>query len=797
MSNLAQDIRIALRGFRRTPTFAITVLAILGLGIGASVATFTVFRSVLLQRLPVREPERLVVLTTYKDPTVEFGLQLKDLKQISATSRTMQGIAGYAHFGVAPSPMLDGDRALTMNRVMASGNFFDVLGAVPSMGRLLRPSDSDPGAAPVMVLSYNAWRHMFGGDPKIVGRHIVEPYSQWTLTIVGVAPAGLDYPAGADFWLPEPADAGGQSIIAIARLATGTTPDAARAELFGIMQRSAPEKELVGARVEDFSRAMLGDVRPVLDILTMAVALLLLIVCVNVGNLLLLRTASRSQEIAVRRALGAKYGDLVRQLLVEAALLAIGGGTLGLACAQALIRILLAYAPSQLPRTDIIALSGTPIATAIGVTAIAMLLFGVVPALIAARSNVATTLRLDSRSGGDTVSRRRIRQFLVAAQTMLALIMLAGSALLARSLARLEQIDLGYNADHLSFLIVSWPAAKIEGGPKLFPLGEETTRRWRAIPGVVAITPVMTPPLYGDNLFLTRLDREGQAPSELDGNPLFAWEVGDGDYFRTLGIPIVRGRGFLDSDREDAPHVAVVSEAVARRMWPGEDPLGKRIHAGPADTASWRTIVGVAADTHLRMLRSATPEVYTPWRQVTYWQFEFAVRTTGSLAAVLPALRRELRTVDPELTLWSAEPMYARLSGPLAQPKMSALLMSAFGIAALLLSALGLYGTTASTVRESTREIGIRMALGATPEGVQRRVLQQALLICGIGMVGGIAGALVGSRLLASQLYGVSPSDPIALVAACAVLIAVAFVAAYLPAHRATRIDPARALRAD
>ena len=797
MRRLADDIRIAFRGFGRTPTFAITVLAILGLGIGASVATFTVFRAVLLERLPVREPERLAVLTTYKDPTVECCLLLKDLQQISAASGTIQGIAGYVHWGVAPSTMMDGDRALIMNRVGASWNFFDVLGAAPFMGRLFRASDSSPGAASVMVLSYNMWRRTFGGDPKIVGRHIVEPYSQTVSTIVGVAPAGLDYPARADFWLPVPDDAGGYSIIAVARLAAGATREAARADLLGIMHRIAPERMLLGAKAEDFSRTMLGDIRPVLSILTAAVAVLLLIACVNVGNLLLLRTASRTQEIAVRRALGASYGDLVRQFLVESALLAAGGGVLGLAVAQGLIRVLVAYAPAQLPRTDVIALNGAPIAVAVGVTVIAMLFFGVVPALVAARSNVATTLRLDSRSGGDTVSRRRVRQMLVATQTMLALIMLVGTALLTRSLARLEHINLGYDPDHLSFLIVSWPAAKMEGGPKLFPLGEETTQRWRAIPGVVAITPVMAAPLYGDNIFLNRLDREGQAPSELTSNSLFAWEVGDEGYFRTFGIPIVRGRGFLHSDREDAPHVAVVSEAVARRTWPGEDPLGKRIRLGPVDSMSWRTVVGVAGEAHLRMLRTATPELYTPWRQSNYWQFQFAVRTTGSVSAVIPALRRELQAVDPELVLLQAEPMSARLSGPLAQPRMATLLMSAFSIAALLLSALGLYGLMASAVREDTRNIGIRMALGATPEGVRRRVLQQALITCGIGMAAGIAGTLVASRLLTSQLYDVSPWDPVALVGACTVLIAAALLAAYLPASRATRIDPARALRAD
>ncbi len=727
MNGFAHDIRIALRGFRRTPAFAATVLIILGVGIGTAVAMFTVFRAVLIEKLPVREPERLVVLSTYKtDAAVEFGLQIQDLKKISSATTTMQGIAGYAHWGVAPSPMLDGDRALTLNRVMASANFFDVLGAVPLMGRLLRPSDGDPGAAHVMVISYNTWRHAFAGDLGIVGRRITEPYSLWTYTIVGVAPAGLDFPARADFWLPEGPDTGGQSIIAVARLAPGATPAAAQAELFGIMRRIDPEKELGGAKVFSFTQAMLGDIRPLLGILTAAVALLLLIACVNVGNLLLLRASSRAREIAVRRALGASYADLVRQLLIESGLLAAAGGALGLVTAEALLRILVAYAPPQLPRTDVITLAGAPIVAAIGVTVIVMLFFGVVPALLAARTNVATTLRLDSRSGGDTSSRRRARHLLVATQTTLALIMLAGGVLLVRSLAQLEGINLGYDADHLAYLSVSWPAAKIDAGPNLFPMGEAMVRRWRAVPGVVAVTPVLAPPLFGPNVFIARLDREGQASSELNANPWVAAEDGDGEYFRTIGIPIKRGRGILDSDREDAPHIAVVSEVLAQRTWPGEDPIGKRIRFGPADSATWRTVVGVVGDVHLRMLREPTPEVYGPWRQTTFWQGMFAVRTKGSLTSVLPALRRELHDYDPELTLWFTAPMRTLLAAPLAQPRMTMILMAAFGIAALLLAALGLYGLMASIVREGTREIGIRMALGATPERVRRSVLRQA-----------------------------------------------------------------------
>jgi predicted permease len=388
-----------------------------------------------------------------------------------------------------------------------------------------------------------------------------------------------------------------------------------------------------------------------------------------------------------------------------------------------------------------------------------------------------------------------VRSLLVASQAAIAIIVLAAAVLLTRSLSKLEQIALGYNADHLAFLSVSWPALKLEPGPKLYPMGEELTRRWSAIPGIVAVTPTVVQPMLGASVFISKMDWEGQSPEERATNAWIPWEEGGEGYFRALGIPVRHGRGFADSDREDAPLVVVVGEAVARRAWPGADAIGKRVKF--FGDSAWRTVVGVVGDVHLRTLRESTPELYVPWRQAGFFQNNFAVRTAGSLASVLPALRRELRAVDPALTLWYVTPMRTLLDTPLAKPRMTTLLMSGFGAAALLLAALGLYGLMASVVREGTREIGIRMALGATPERVRRSVLSHALITCGIGAAVGIGGALALSRLLASQLYDVRPSDPVALIGACVILLAVALIAAYLPARRATRIDPAQALRAD
>ncbi|MGQ0641114.1 MAG: ADOP family duplicated permease [Gemmatimonadaceae bacterium] len=796
MNRIGKDVRLALRALRRSPTFTTTAILILGLGIGMAVAMVTVFQAVLLRQLPVQDQDRIVVMWTYRDPAVEFGTLRRDVDEVRRVSRTMSDVGAIAHWGTTPGPLVDGDRSIVLNRTVVSGNVFDVLGSRAHLGRLLRPEDELSGAKPVVVLSYKSWQREFAADPAIVGRNLLEPYSQSRYEVIGVAPPGLDYPVGVGFFLSW-TNAGNMGVTAIARLAPNATPEMARSEFLSVVQRQGPERALTGAHVFPFPRAMLGDVRPVLLIMTAAVALLLLIACVNVGNLLLLRAASRTRELSVRRALGATYGDIVRQLLVESGCLALAGGALGMLLAQALLRTLVLLAPANLPRAAAIQLAGLPFVAAIVVTSTAVLVFGVVPALVAARGNVALPLRLDVRSGSGTRGRRRVRQLLVASQVALALILLAGAGLLARSLAQLQRIDLGFTTEHLSILAFSWPAPRYDSIPtKLYPVGEQLMPRLRAIPGVLSVTPVVAQPFVGANVFLGRMDVEGQSATEIATNPLVPMEVGGAEYFRTLDIPLRRGRGFRDSDDERAPPVAVVSEAIAQRWWPNEDPIGKRIKFWGPDTLTWRTVIGVAGDIRYRELRTANPSVYLPWRQA-YWQAAFALRTSGELRSVLPAVQREVAAVDPQLNLWLARSMNDLLDAPLAQPRMSATLLAAFALVALLLAAIGLYGVMAALVREQTRELGIRMALGATRERVRRSVLRRALIVTTVGAVAGLAGALVTSQLLRKLLFQVSPTDPATLLGASVLLLVVALAAAYLPAHRATRIDPVQALRAE
>jgi predicted permease len=793
MDDLARDIRTALRALRRAPGFSAVVVIILGVGIGMAAAMATVFQAVLVDRLPVRDQDRLFVLWTYNDPAVELSPGRAVYDAFKAETRTLSGVAGYLHWGSAPGPLGVGDRTVVVNRTAVTGNFFDVLGARPVLGRLLGPEDEGKGAAPAMVISWGTWQRVFGGDPNVVGREVVEPYEPKRYRVVGVAPPGLDFPGGVGYWVPLPA--GETQLMLVGRLAPNATPNAARQELAGVAMRVSPDWHFTGANAFPIAHDVVGGVRPVLAVLTAAVALLLLIVCVNVGNLLLLRATRRERELAVRRALGASFGAIVRQLLTEATVLAAAGGAAGVACGALLLQLLLRFAPDRLPRADVIGLAGAPVALAFAVAVMALVLFGVGPAWITARGRGPMSLRLDARSGAETVRRRTLRQSLVAAQVALAVVMLAGAGLLGRSLARLERVDLGYRPDHLSILSVSFPFARYDTTSKILALGERLGERLRTAPGVTSLTPTFTPPYLGPNVMRGRWGAEGQSKDEADANPFIPFEAGGPDYFRTFGIPLLRGRGFLSTDTESAPKVVVVSRSVANRLWPGQDPIGKRI-GGYGDPSSWMTVVGVAGEVRLRSVRDATEAVYFPWRQM-FWQGSFAIRSSAELSALLPTLRGAVQEVDPDVRLWDAHTMDELLGAPLAQPRLGTFLLSAFGMVALFLAAIGLYGVMASAVREQTREIGVRMALGATPSRLRGDVLRRALVVTGVGVAAGVAAALASSRLLGALLYEVSATDPVAFGGACGVLFVVAAAAAYVPARRATRIDPAQSLRAE
>src|SRR5690349_8129165 len=820
---LRLDLRYATRAIRRAPAFSVTVVLILGLGIGLTSAMFSVFKSVVLTRLPVHEQDRVVELAgVAAGAATEFPILPEQLERFRKGTRTLADVAGLAHWRVVTAAITDGDRQLRLRESVVTDNFFRVLGAAPAYGRLFRDGDeADWGASanhPVaIVLSYGTWRKAFGGDTAIIGHHLREPKLNWSMTVVGVALPGLDYPRGVQYWIA----ARYGSLDVVGRLAAGATSEMARNDFLTFLNRD-PEllkafgSKSFGAQVHTVEQTVTGDAKTTLLLLSGVVSLLMLLACVNVGNLLLLRAVGRVHEMAIRRAIGATVGDLVRQLLTESGLLAVAGGVVGVVLAHVLLGALVRLAPSGLPRLDSIAVSGWPLWTAAGVTAATVVLFGVLPSLGALRFDLTSPLHSDARSGTEGRAVRRVRRILVASQIALALIVLAGAGLLLRSLERLTDLDTGYATEHLYLLSVSlpWMQMEAECRPQQASLTTTDSVRWRRCDDrmnfdahdqvmaqlrssrdVVTVSPTFGPPFLGSNVFMAKIVADWQTEPEGKGNPWLGLDLVGPEFFRTLNVPILRGRSFTDADREDAAPVAIITEGVARRLWPNQDVVGRRYH-GPGNVDSLITIVGVTPDIHLREYRQATPMVFRPYRQV-FAQGYFLIKMRGAESAALATIRRAVPDGGAGAQFASFQSIDQLIAPQLAAPRFETLLLSIFAVAALVLAAIGLYGITASSVNQQKRELGVRLALGATPGGLRRMVLTQALTIAAAGAIVGLIGALAVSRLLTTMLFEISPFDPLTLAAVSVLLMLVALLAAYPPARRVTMIDPARALRAE
>lgn len=715
---------------------------------------------------------------------------------------------GVDYNGAWPRAFSEGDRIVSLRTSPVSGGLFDALGTRPALGRLLRPEDDVVGAEPVVVLSHGAWRRLYGSDPDVLGRRLVLHGFGVSHAVVGVAPPGLEYPAGVDAWIPVvPFGTFGRDstyalLHVVGRLAPGVSAAAARAEFETFLRQevmptgNAPMNARDGA-VHTLPVLITGDVRPILLAVAAAVGLLLLIACINVGNLLLVRAMRRSREIALRRALGAGYPQIVRHLLSESAVLAVLGGVAGLILAHVLLRTLVAIAPPELPQLDRLRLAGLPLGIATTVTLASTILFGLAPALWAARSDLANPLRAGGRAG-DARSTQRARPTLVTCQVALALMVLAAAGLVSRSLARLQQLDMGFDVADLAILEFAWPWTKYDSVERVRALFDELTPAVRAIDGVEHVTPILITPFSGTGGWDGHFMIEGQSAAEAATNPYINLEVAGPDYFATFETPMLRGRGFTAADREGAPRVVVVNQAVAQRFWPGEEPTGKRVALhNTMNPDAWLTVVGVAGETRYRALREPAPTIYFPFAQSRWAATMMAVRTADAAVAVIPAVRRAITDAAPDVLVWRAETMEQLVARQLAQPRTGALLLAAFIGIALLLAAIGIYGVVMLAVRHRTTELGVRLALGALPAQVRRLVLRDALIMIATGAAFGLAGAIAGTRLLGSLLFDVSPTDPLTLAAVCFVLLGVGLAAAYAPAGRATRIDPAAALRSD
>ena len=812
MDTLINDLTFALRVLRRNATFAASVVVTLAVGIGAATAMFGVVNGVLLTRLPIHDQGRVMVLRKEQlvgnETLVPFSVG--DLRNFAAQTRTLEAVAGAQYDGAWPATMRDGDRVLSPNTAVVSGNFFTTLGMRATVGRTLMESDDVVGGDAI-VISHALWLRAFGGDSTVVGRVIHGAGRGNAFRIVGVMPRGFAFPGKAEVWVPAitvipgaASNEGQWPYNLVGRMRAGVSAEQVRAELAAFLARKAyvpGEPRDVRASVRSIESLIVGDVKPALLALAGAVALLLGLANVNVANLFLVRGLARRRELAVRAAIGAGGWRIARLMATEAVVLATLGGLAGLAVAAWLLRLVVSLAPAELPRTDAIRID-LAVAVATGVMVVmSALAFSLWPAIAVSRQrDLHNVLRSGARTGAADAGSRRARSFLVVAQVALAIVVLVGAGLLGRTLSVLQHLDMGFASDELSTVELSLPESIMSSRPRLDAFYGAVTERLATIPGMSSATVVLVPPFSGRNGWDAFFTAEGQTARDAAANPALDFQPVLPSYFSTMGIPIRRGRGIAATDREGTALVAVVSQSFAERAWPRQDPIGKRFKFGHADTPSpWTSVVGVVDDVRYRELTYPRPVVYVAWAQQTDKPPLSFVVARGAAGHALTArdVDRLVRELEPRVLVTSVATMRQRLTTSLARPRFDAMVLGVFAAVAFVLAAVGVYGVIAALVRQRTPEIGIRLALGAQPGEVRWMVMRSGLGLAGAGVVAGLAASLAATRVLGAELYGVHPADPLTMIAASLALLVAAALACGVPARAASRVDPLTALKTD
>ena len=802
---LRRDLIVGWRGLRRTPGFTLVALLTLAIGIGANTAIFSVLRSVVLRPLPYTNPEQLVQVWSdhrARGRETPEWLSPTDFADWRDQNRTFSGMAAYTGWG--PDLTGTGDPE-TLSGLVVSGNFFEVLDARASLGRLLTMRDDDPGVETTVVMSDAFWRRRFGADSGIIGRSIM--LNGLPVTVVGVLDPSFRAPiqSGA----PEvyratrrPADSrcgrGCITLRVIGRLRPGVSLAAAQADLGGIARRLAAEypdtNADVGAWLVPLHEQLTGNVRRPLLALAGAVAIVLLIGCVNLANLLLVRGAARHREIAVRTALGAPSGRIARQLLTENGLLAVVGGALGLALGIVGSRALAVLVPPTVRQVQEIRVDTTVLVFAVAITVVAGLAFGLLPAVRAVRANLIGSLR-DGRAA--TTSGSALGNGLVVTQLALAVVLLVGAGLLLRSFMAMQRVDLGYRDRGVVLVPLAFPAARYQDPARFTAVTEDLLARLRANPAVRAAEVTDVPILSGGDQDVTVVPAGRPVPA--DGPPTVWYRSVTNRYPSLMRMRLVGGRWFQATDVKGAPPVAIVNEEAARRFWPGEDPVGRVLVLGrDSPDAPRLTIVGVVASArHDGPDQPYKAELFAPQAQFPTRVMTVVLEPARDLPSLIAAYAQALREVDPLVPISELEPIERRVGEAIALPRLYAILVGLFAAAALLLAALGVYGVMAYAVAQRRREIGVRLALGAAPSGVQRLVLGRGVRLAIVGLAVGLVAALALARVIESLLFGVTPFDPATLVVVPLVLGAVALLASWVPARRAMRLDPVSALRED
>ena len=804
LEQLRQDTRYALRVLGRGRGFVVVAVLTLALGVGANTAIFSVVRGVLLRALPYPDPERLVAVQSVINgsPT---AVSPPDFVDWRAQAKSFSGLAAYF---LSTTNLTGSGEPERLTQARVSANFFDLLGVRLERGRGFAAGEDAKEAPRVAILSDGLWRRRFGADAAIVGRTI--RLDDFPTTVVGIAPPEVKLPAGVDLWLTTRFDArdvdprarGARWIEVIGRLSSGATLGSARAEMGAIAQRLAlvdPHHDGgVTSRVATLQEDLVGGVRAPLLILLGAVGFVMLIACVNVASLSLGRTAARETELTVRVALGAGRGRIARQILTESLVLAIGGGAAGLALAVLGTRALVALAPGDLPLVHAVHVDSLVLSFSLVMTLLSGVAFGVVPAIQGSRQDVEARLRAGSR--GLASGSGRLRRALVVTEVALAMTLLAGAGLLVRSLARLTAVDPGFRTDHLATLSLTLSPVRYPDAARQEQFARELEARLTRLPGVTAAGLSFSLPLTNSAFGFTfaiggRPDVSG--PEE----PRAQVRVTSPDFFRAMGIPLLRGRGFTPRDDETAPPVVLISQETARRYWPNEDPIGQTLQTGWGSDPAHHfggTIIGIVGDVRQFSLAMAPrPEIYGPLAQRPLDELSVVIRSTSPTPTVLAAARDVVRELDAELPVYDARSYDDIVRESIAERRFYVTLLATFAGLALALAAIGIYGVIAYSVQQRRRELGIRIALGAPRERVIGLVMRQGMTLAVAGALIGLAVASLLTRLLRGQLYQVSNTDPLTFVLVPVILVVVALLACVVPARRALGVDPATTIRAE
>ncbi len=808
MSSLLQDLRYSARLLFKQPGFTAVAVIMLALGIGANTAIFSVINATLLRPLPFENPDRLVIVTeTVRRDTVETRpASYPDFIDWRERNQTFEDLAAFDD----PGLNITGDGAERITAEIVSASYFSILGVNAKLGRTFLPEeDRTPDASPVTVVSHKLWQRRFNGDPNVINKTL--KINEKDFTIVGVMPEGFAGVTGAaETWIPMTMVSAIRSASVlqhrgsrwhqvIGRLKPAVTVEQAQADLTaiaeGLEQANPGTNKDRGVQVVAAHEAVVGNLRPTLIVLLCAVAFVLLIACVNVANLLLARASVRQKEIAIRTALGAGRARLVRQMLTESLLLSALGGALGLLLAVWGIDLIVAFMGNQLPTLikpgiDLGVLSFTLL-----VSFLTGIVFGIVPALQASKTGLNEVLKEGGRGTSGGARRHRLRRALVVAELAMALVLLTGAGLLLRSFQRLQTFDPGFKADNVITMRMNLPRSYTAAQKVAYH--QQVIERASVLPGVSSVGTGTDTPFDGTSS--ATIAAVETADPDLNEVRIYLHQTSP-NFFTTMGIPLIKGRDFTPQDVEGSPLVAVISQAMAKRLWPNEDPLTKRLSLDEDKDRKpiWTQVVGVVGDVKYRTLindQNNDPDVYLPYAQIRGTALTLASRSVGDPAGLTESLRAQLQSIDPNIPVYGVTTMKQRLADITAPARFSTLLLGVFSLIALLLAVVGIYGVMSYTVTQRTHEIGIRMALGASRSDVMRLVVGEGVWLVAGGVGLGLAGAILATRVLESQLYSVSATDPLTFSLVSLLLAGVALGASFLPARRAMKVDPMVALR--